>query len=73
MKKVIAILTGIVLLQACSNNDGQTGVQNDGMKLGDTNGGLADTPYHNQSATDTSKMENRVDISNRDTANKPQQ
>lgn len=40
---------------------------NDGMKLGDTNGGLADTAYAGQSATDTSKLENRVDISTRDT------
>lgn len=67
MKKVLAILTGVVLITACSNNDGQTGVQQDGMKLGDTNGGLADTGYHNQSATDTSKAEHRVDISKRDT------
>ena len=71
MKKVLAVLTGIILLAACSNNDGQTGVQNDGMKLGDTNGGLADTTFTtDQSATDTSKMEHRVDISTRDTFKK---
>jgi hypothetical protein len=67
MKKLFAVLTGFIFLQACSNNDGQTGVMNDGMKLGDTNGALADTPYQGQGATDTSKMENRVDISTRDT------
>ena len=67
MKKVFVVMTGFVLLTACSNNGGQTGVQNDGMKLGDTNGGLADTGYSNQSATDTSKGEHRVDISSRDT------
>ncbi len=72
MKKLMAILAGTVLLAACSNNGGQTGVQNDGTHPGDTNGGVADTPYHNQGATDTSKMEHRVDISTRDTfKNKP--
>ncbi|MDQ3278644.1 MAG: hypothetical protein M3Q06_09975 [Bacteroidota bacterium] len=67
MRKVFALLTGVAFFYACSNNDGQTGVMNDGMKLGDTNGGLADTTYSGQSATDTSKMENRVDVSTRDT------
>lgn len=71
MKKLFVILTGFIFLQSCSNNEGQTGVQNDGMKLGDTNGGLADTARTtDQSATDTSKMENRVDISTRDTFDK---
>lgn len=71
MKKVLAILMSFVVLQACSNNGGQTGVQNDGMKLGDTNGGLADTARTtDQSATDTSKGEHRVDLSNRDTFDK---
>ena len=67
MRKVFLLMTGIAFLYACSNNGGQTGVMNDGMKLGDTNGGLADTAYAGQSATDTSKLENRVDISTRDT------
>lgn len=71
MKKVFSLMTGVAFLVACSNNDGQTGVQNDGMKLGDTNGGLADTARTtNQSPTDTSKMEHRVDISTRDTLQK---
>lgn len=60
-------MAGMAFFYACSNNGGQSGVMNDGMKLGDTNGGLADTAYSNQSATDTSKMENRVDLSKRDT------
>lgn len=68
MKKVVVFLAGIVIFTACSNNGGQTGVQNDGMKLGDTNGGLADTAYDGAAATtDTSKMEHRVDIATRDT------
>ena len=71
MKKVLSILMSIVVLQACSNNGGQTGVQDDGMKLGDTNGGRADTTVtSDQSATDTSKGEHRVDISTRDTFQK---
>ena len=74
MKKVLSVLMSIAILQACSNNGGQTGVQQDGMKLGDTNGGLADTSYQNQSGTDTSKMEHRVDLSKRDTfENQPNQ
>jgi hypothetical protein len=73
MKKVVGILMSIAILQACSNNEGQTGVQNDGMKAGDTNGGLADTTYGtNQSSTDTAQGEHRVDLSKRDTANKQQ-
>ena len=67
MKKALIIMMSCVVLAACSNNGGQTGVQNDGMKAGDTNGGLADTSYTNQSATDTTKGEHRVDISERDT------
>ena len=73
MKKVLVIMMSIAILQACSNNGGQTGVQNDGTKIGDTNQGLADTAYGpDQAATDTSKGEHRVDLSKRDTfKNKP--
>jgi hypothetical protein len=67
MRKVFVLMAGFAFLYACSNNDGQTGVMNDGMKLGDTNGGLADTAYSNQGATDSSQLENRVDLSKRDT------
>ena len=71
MKKVFVLMAGVAFLTACSNNEGQTGVMNDGMKLGDTNGGLADTARTtNQSATDSSLMEHRVDISTRDTFKK---
>ena len=74
MKKVFSVLMSIAVLQACSNNGGQTGVQNDGMKIGDTNGGAADTVWQgDQSATDTSKLEHRVDLSKRDTFEKPSQ
>jgi hypothetical protein len=67
MKKVFIFLAGFAFLYSCSNNEGQTGVMNDGIETVDSNGGLADTLYKNQGATDTSKMENRVDISKRDT------
>jgi len=68
MKKAFMVLMSIAILQACSNNGGQTGVQDDGMKIGDTNGGKADTAVTtDQSATDTAKGEHRVDISTRDT------
>lgn len=70
MKKVLVIAMSFVLLQACSNNRGESGAVDDGFKgYGDSNGGLADTTYNreNQSNTDTSKGEHRVDISTRDT------
>ena len=68
MKKVLILLMSIGTLAACSNNNGQTGVQDDGMKLGDTNGGKADTlATRDQSTTDTAQGEHRVDISSGDT------
>ena len=68
MKKIIALMTGVTFLVSCSNNDGQTGVMNDGMSAGDTNGGLADTAFGaGTHLTDTSKREHRVDLSKRDT------
>lgn len=74
MKKILVVAVSLALLQACSNNGGQTGVQNDGMKAGDTNGGLADTARTtDQSATDTSKGEHRTDLSSRDTFDKKPQ
>ena len=74
MKKIFVIAICFVLLQACGNSSTQSGVDNDGMKTLDSNGGLADTAFKgNQSTTDTSKGEHRVDISNRDTAKKTNQ
>jgi len=66
--KILILLAGFVLVQSCGNNHGEGGTVNDGIKIVDSNGGLADTPYtHSNAATDTSKMENRVDLSKRDT------
>lgn len=68
MKKVFVLMAGFFFLLSCSNNGGQTGVMQDGMRLGDTNGGLADTAFGpGAAATDTAKREHRVDLSKRDT------
>jgi hypothetical protein len=67
MKKIVIALGSILILQSCSNNGGESGAVNDGIKIVDSNGGLADTPYVNQSGTDTSKGEDRVGTSKRDT------
>jgi hypothetical protein len=68
MKKVLITLAGFIILQSCSNNGGESGTVNDGIKPIDSNGGLADTPYVTaQPATDSAKLENRVDLSKRDT------
>lgn len=68
MKKLMIVCGCFLMLQACSNNSGESGVVNDGIKIVDSNGGLADTPYTgNEGATDTSKMENRVGTAKRDT------
>ncbi|HUC80514.1 MAG TPA: hypothetical protein VMR70_06335 [Flavisolibacter sp.] len=74
MKKVFIVLMSIGMLQACSNNGGESGAVNDGIKPIDSNGGRADSiSTGDQSATDSSKGEHRVDLSNRDTFNKPTQ
>ena len=74
MKKFWILLISIGMLQACSNNGGETGSQNDGIKTVDSNGGAADTAQTtDQSATDSSKGEHRVDLSKRDTFDKPKQ
>lgn len=70
MKKLLVILGSVLILQACSNNGGESGTVNDGIKIVDSNGGLADTPYtKNQSATDTTKWEGKEGTSKRDTFN----
>lgn len=67
MRKVLTLAILISALQACNSSSDQGGAVNDGKKAIDTNGGLADTPYNYQPKTDTSKMEDRVDLSRRDT------
>ncbi|MBD0288450.1 MAG: hypothetical protein ICV79_23935 [Flavisolibacter sp.] len=71
MKRILMMAAMVFVLQACNNNPGESGAVNDGMKAIDTNGGLADTGHYNVNpSTDTSKMENRVDIQQRDTFRK---
>ena len=71
MIRNLLLAAGFFLIKSCSNNGGESGVVNDGIKPVDSNGGLADTPYnHLNPATDTSKMEDRVDLSKRDTFDK---
>lgn len=65
MKKILMTIAIAGALTACNSDQG--GVVNDGTRAIDTNGGLADTPYNYKPKTDTSKMENRVDLSKRDT------
>ena len=68
MKKTLMIVLSLALLEACSNSNNQPANQNDGLSTLDSNGGLADTTYGAGAATtDTSKMEDRVDLSKRDT------
>jgi hypothetical protein len=68
MKKILGIATVIMVLASCGNSSEQTGVDDDGIKTVDSNGGLADTLNRNNTApTDTAAGENRVDLSNRDT------
>ena len=69
MKKVFVIITSLFVLQACSNNGGESGTVNDGFKgAGDPNGGLADTANNtNGPAIDTARMDHRTDTEKRDT------
>jgi len=70
MKKLFAVLTGLMFLVACSNNGGESGAVNDGFSgVADTNGGLPDTPNTKPSPSiDTAKGDHRVDIEARDSA-----
>ena len=70
MKKIIILLTYCILMGACSNNGGESGTVNDGFNgAGDTNGGLADTPYTANPSIDSAKGEHRVDTERRDSTN----
>ena len=67
MKKALVISVLIFTLAACSNNTTDRGVQDDGIKVVDSNGGLPDTSKQPRDPrTDTAMGEDRVDISKRD-------
>jgi hypothetical protein len=75
MKKLLVILAGFVVLQACNpsnENSGESGTVNDGFQgAGDNNGALpGDTGYGGANTTtiDTAAGDHRVDIQQRDSA-----
>jgi hypothetical protein len=73
MKKAFVVLSGFMLLVSCSNNGGESGAVNDGIKPVDTNGGLPDTGAMQASPKiDTTKGEHRVDLERRDTSTIPE-
>lgn len=69
MKKIFIAWMGMMLFLSCSNNNGESGVQNDGFKgAGDPNGGLNDTLTRNHPTTDSATGEDRVDTWKRDSS-----
>lgn len=72
MKKILIVLSSLLILQAC-NNGGEGGVVDDGMKeVGDTNGGLPDTSSIDPSK-DTLTGDDRVDTWKRDSSQNKKQ
>jgi len=71
MKKILIVLSSLLILQAC-NNGGEGGAVDDGMKeMGDTNGGLPDTSSKPiDPSKDTSIGDDRVDTWKRDSVNR---
>ena len=68
MKRIIMI-TGLALaMVSCSNNGGQTGVQDDGIKSLDANGALPDSVGQYYNSQDSTGMEHRVDTERRDSS-----
>lgn len=62
---------GLFVFMSCSNNSGESGVQDDGFKgAGDPNGGLSDTQKNYTPRTDSALGEDRVDTWKRDSASK---
>ncbi len=70
MRKVIAMLSLVAVLQACSNNGGESGVVNDGIRASDSNGALPDghNVPANPSSVDTAHGDHRVDTEKRDSS-----
>lgn len=68
MKKLILAAGLFMALQSCSNNGGESGAVDDGMRPADSNGALPDdTAQMRNGRIDTSaKGPNRVDIERRD-------
>ena len=68
MKKIVIVLAGFICLQACSNNGGESGTVDDGIKAVDENGALSDTTKNFDPSVDTALGDNRVDTEKRDTS-----
>ena len=70
MRKVITMLSLVAVLQACSNNGGESGVVNDGIRASDSNGALPDGHNipANSPAIDSAHGDHRVDTENRDSS-----
>ena len=64
MKKLFIVWAGAIIFTACGNSSDQGGVVDDGIKAVDTDGALIDStpgkPW--DPATDTTNMEDRVDV-----------
>jgi hypothetical protein len=73
MKKLLVILAGFVMLNACNpsnENPGESGTVNDGFSgAGDANGALPGDTGHgnNTNSIDTAAGDHRVDTERRDT------
>jgi hypothetical protein len=69
MKKLLTILMSCSLLVACSNNGGESGAVDDGMKPIDANGGLTDSTNNRfDPSTDSVIGDDRVDTEKRDSS-----
>ena len=71
MKKFLIVSAGILFLTACnpsSNNPGESGTVDDGIKAVDENGALSDTTKNFNPSVDTGIGDNRVDTEMRDTS-----
>jgi hypothetical protein len=68
MKKLILAAGLFMAIQSCSNNGGESGVVDDGMRAADSNGALPDdtTLMHNGRTDTSAKGEDRVDTERRD-------
>jgi hypothetical protein len=67
MKKFLIVLVGATLFIACGNSSDQGGVVDDGIGINDSDGALVDsTPGEAWNpAIDSTKMEDRVDVQQR--------
>ena len=66
MKKIMTVLAGLVFLQACNSNPGESGTVDDGIKAVDENGALSDTTQNFNPSVDTALGDDRVDTEMRD-------